>query len=390
MVTGSPVRGLRGDKLPPYSQEAEEMVLGGLIMSQGEAFPAVAAIIGAADFYSDQNQAIFEVIERFFNEQRDIDRVTVAYELQVTGKEAETGGERYISHLIEVAIGVAHEDTILYHARIIKDTSILRRLLSMMGMAEHQINTGKKSKEVIEFIQEFLNRFEEESRVLVIDSLSIIKSDPPIYRAKVWGINIDFTLDEITSWIDMRRRIISVCDRVPTKHRDHDQFIHNALANAAKIEAPLDASTSTQIQESIERFFDRNVPSDDHADLSAGSYMVKAIDDVEHLLFFPRPLKRWLKQDLEHAYTESALWAFISQRHGQVHTVRVKKGKGATQPVKLWAIPRTENLLHHLGPGGLLARTFVPCTLVLCRKFSFIVGFWKMNNATLNLILSIV
>jgi len=338
VTTNSPSR-TDSRRLPPYSQEAEEAVLGGLIMSRGEAFPVVAPIIGAADFFSEQNQVIFQVIEQFFNEQRDIDRVTLTYELQATNKDTITGGALYIAHLLDVSIGASTEETILYHARIIRETSVLRRMLSMLGQAENQINSGKKSKEVIEFIHEFLNRFEEEGRVLVIDNLEIIKADPPIYRAKVWGIKIDFNLEEITSWKDMRKHIISVCDKVPTKHKDHDQFIHNALRNATKTEAPLDASAGTQVHESVQRFFERAQESDDHSDLMANGFISKTIDDTEYLLFFPTPLKRWLIQDLKQNYNVSSLWAFISQHGGLISSVRVKKGN-TTAPVKLWAVPR--------------------------------------------------
>ena len=308
-------------------------------MSQGEAFPVVAEIISAADFWGEENQAIYQTIEALFARHADIDRVTLTYELAATNKLQEIGGEPYISRIISTSIGAVYEETIAYHARLIKETSTLRRLLSMLDQAKDMVDNGKQSAAIRTYISDHISRLDMESRILVINSLTIIKSDPPIYRAKVWDQHIDFTLEEITDWTAMRKRIISVCDKVPTKHKDHDQFIHNALDVAAKIEAPLDASTRTQINESIERFFDRNVESDDHADLMAGSYMVRPIENVNHLLFFARPLKRWLKQDLEKIYTESTLWAFLSQQGGITHEVRVKKGKGSTS-VKLWAVPR--------------------------------------------------
>jgi len=327
------------DLLVPYAEEAEQSVLGGLIMSQGTAFPIVASILSAADFFFENHQIIFETIERLYNKQADIDKLTVLFELTSINKAGEVGGSNYLTTLITMSIGVSTEETIVYHARIVRETSILRRLSSMAGQVQGKVAAGKHTEEVIEFIHDYLNKFAEESRVLVIDSLDIIKSDPPIYRSKVWGRAIDFTLDEITDWKNMRKRIVSVCDKVPTKHKDHDQFIHNALTQASKIEAPIDTSAGAKINESIERFFDRNTESDDHADLMAGSYMVKPINNIEYLLFFPRPLKRWLKQDLEKAYDESSIWAFITNHGGLTRSVRIKKGKSSTSAV-LWGLPK--------------------------------------------------
>ena len=332
-----------GSQRVPESEEAEQAVLGGLIMSQGEAFPKVAPILSAEDFFHEEHQLIYGVIEDLYNKHSDVDQVTVLYELTSRNKADQAGGRSYISHLLVMSVGVVTEETLLFHARIVRETSVLRRMVSMVGQVQHQINSGHRSEEIIEFIHEHLNRFEAESRILVIDNLSILKSDPPIYRAKVWQHDIDFTIDEITRWPDMRKRIVSICDKVPIKHKDHDQFIHNALAAAVKIDAPLDTSAGAQLRESLERFFDRNVESDDHSDLMAGAYMTKTIDNQEYLLFYPKPLKKWLKQDLERDFNESLMWAFITNHGGINHEVRVRKGK-ATSGVKLWALPRSQVL----------------------------------------------
>jgi replicative DNA helicase len=113
-------------KLPPYSIEAERSVVGGLMLDP-QAWERVSELVIADDFYRPEHKLIFTVIARLADESEPIDVVTIGERLDKRGDLESIGGMAY---LIEVAEATPSASNIAAYADIVRERSILRRLIS--------------------------------------------------------------------------------------------------------------------------------------------------------------------------------------------------------------------------------------------------------------------
>ena len=87
-----------GLRLPPHSVEAEQAVLGGLMLD-ASAWDGVADLITAPDFYRRDHQLIFEAIASLVHESKPCDAVTVSEVLSNKGVVDDVGGLAYLARL---------------------------------------------------------------------------------------------------------------------------------------------------------------------------------------------------------------------------------------------------------------------------------------------------
>jgi replicative DNA helicase len=112
-------------KTPPHSLEAEKTVLGGILINN-KSLNVVLSIISPEDFYKEANQKIIEKIIRLVDKGLPVDLLTLTEELQKEGYLEEVGGATYLSSMMD---GVPKSLNIEYHAQIIKEKALLRRLI---------------------------------------------------------------------------------------------------------------------------------------------------------------------------------------------------------------------------------------------------------------------
>jgi replicative DNA helicase len=112
-------------KVPPHSLEAEKTVLGGILVNNTN-LNVVLSIISPEDIYKDSNRKILDKIIVLVDKSLPVDLLTITEELQKAGELDEVGGASYISSLMD---GVPKSLNIEYHARIIKEKALLRRLI---------------------------------------------------------------------------------------------------------------------------------------------------------------------------------------------------------------------------------------------------------------------
>lgn len=120
------------ETLPPYDQDAEEAVLGSLLIDS-EAINEIVTVIGANDFFSEQNQHVFGACHNLFNRDEAINQITVAQELVRLGKLDEAGGAAYLSHMVAIVPTSLH---VRHYAEIVYRLSTMRRLISAAGQIE--------------------------------------------------------------------------------------------------------------------------------------------------------------------------------------------------------------------------------------------------------------
>lgn len=112
-------------KTPPHSIEAEKTILGGILVNNKN-LNVVLSILTPEDFYKDANREILEKITLLVDKGLPADLLTLTEELQKAGNLDEVGGASYVSSLMD---GVPKSLNIEYHARIVKEKALLRRLI---------------------------------------------------------------------------------------------------------------------------------------------------------------------------------------------------------------------------------------------------------------------
>jgi len=124
---------VNGEKLPPHNTEAEENVIGSLLID-GTAIYGTATILQPEDFYYEQNRWIYKACLELYQRNEAIDQITVAQELASRGKLEACGGAAYLSHLISIVPTSLH---IEHYAQIAYRPSVMRNLIT----AAHQIES---------------------------------------------------------------------------------------------------------------------------------------------------------------------------------------------------------------------------------------------------------
>ena len=111
---------------PPHSIEAEQAVLGGLLLDT-QTWDQVGDSITADDFYRPDHKLIFDAIGELVAESKAIDVGTVSERLERRGKLADVGGLAYLSTLVRDTPTAANARA---YAQIVRERALLRSLIS--------------------------------------------------------------------------------------------------------------------------------------------------------------------------------------------------------------------------------------------------------------------
>ncbi len=113
------------DRIPPQNTEAEQAVLGAVLL-QAEALITSMERIRSEDFYTPAHRLIFEAMVELGEENKPIDLVTLTAHLQDKQELEEIGGVSYLAKLANAVPTAANVD---YYAQIVEEKSMLRRLI---------------------------------------------------------------------------------------------------------------------------------------------------------------------------------------------------------------------------------------------------------------------
>ncbi len=114
-------------KLPPHSVEAEQSVLGGLLL-ENEALDKIADLIASTDFYRHDHRVIYEHISRLIEHNKPADIVTVAESLESTAQLSGIGGISYLGALAQNTPSAAN---IRRYAEIVRERAVMRSLVEV-------------------------------------------------------------------------------------------------------------------------------------------------------------------------------------------------------------------------------------------------------------------
>ncbi|MEO6983757.1 MAG: DnaB-like helicase N-terminal domain-containing protein, partial [Paralcaligenes sp.] len=144
-------------RVPPHSVEAEQSVLGGLLLDNA-AWDRITDVLGDDDFYRFDHRIIWQHIARLISLARPADVVTVNESLSSVGKADEVGGLAYLNALAHNTPSAAN---IRRYAEIVRERSMLRKLVSVADeISAAAFNPqGKEARQLLD---------EAESRVFQI------------------------------------------------------------------------------------------------------------------------------------------------------------------------------------------------------------------------------
>jgi len=113
------------DKLPPQNLEAEQSILGAILIDN-DALPRVLEIIDPEDFYKLSHRKIFSAMTDLFDKNEPIDLITLTDHLKRINDMEAVGGLSYLSSLVAMTPTAAN---VRYHSHIVREKALLRGLL---------------------------------------------------------------------------------------------------------------------------------------------------------------------------------------------------------------------------------------------------------------------
>jgi replicative DNA helicase len=224
-------------RVPPHSLEAEQAVLGGLLLDNST-WDAIADRIRAEDFYRKDHQLIFAAIAELMARGEPADAVTVAEELDRTGHAQETGGLVYLAGLVRDTPTAAN---IKAYAEIVRERATLRGLIQVGNeVAASALNPdGRSAAELVDAAERRIFEIAEAGRKVgsgfvplrnelgaIIDRLDTLHQN----QGQITGVSTGFTrLDEMTAGLQ-RGDLIIIAGR-PSMGKT--TFALNIVENAA-------------------------------------------------------------------------------------------------------------------------------------------------------------
>ncbi|MHB1653229.1 MAG: replicative DNA helicase [Desulfitobacteriaceae bacterium] len=191
-------------KVPPHNLEAEQSVLGALMLDPGTA-SSVFEILQPDDFYRDNHRSIFSAIRDLFEKGDPIDLVAVAEGLSRQNRLSQVGG---ISTISEIARSVPSSASADYYARLVAEKSLLRQLIKTAGQIsergyepgeEVQTLLAEAEKMILELSQRRIKDGFSSIRTILLQTFEKIEY---LYANKgnLTGVPTFFTqLDRLTS-----------------------------------------------------------------------------------------------------------------------------------------------------------------------------------------------
>jgi replicative DNA helicase len=147
-------------RLPPQSLEAEQAVIGGLLLDN-TAFDRVADLLRPDDFYRSDHRQIYTAITSLIDKAHPADVVTVHEALSTIGKAEEIGGLIYLNRLAQDTPSAAN---IRRYAEIVRDRAILRRLIAVADdIANQALNPqGRDTRSLLDEAESKIFNINEE------------------------------------------------------------------------------------------------------------------------------------------------------------------------------------------------------------------------------------
>src|SRR4030042_1024039 len=144
--------------IPPHSLEAEESVLGAILLD-ANALPKVMEFLQENHFYSPANQKIYRSVLNLFNQNVTPDLVTVTNWLRQQKMLDDLGGPEYLSSIVSAVLTTANVE---HHARVVLDKAIKRSGIQVsMEMVKNGFDDSQSAAELVDYAQNTIFQIKE-------------------------------------------------------------------------------------------------------------------------------------------------------------------------------------------------------------------------------------
>lgn len=145
-------------RIPPQAVDIEEQVLGAMLLEK-EAIPKVIEVLDHEAFHADRNRKVFQAIIALFERSEPADSITVAEELRRRGQLEAIGGESY---LVELTMKVTSGANVEYHAKIVLEKALLRKLITETGaIAGRAFNQAEDAFDLLDQAEQAIFKISE-------------------------------------------------------------------------------------------------------------------------------------------------------------------------------------------------------------------------------------
>lgn len=160
----------KSGRVPPQAVDVEKSVLGAMLIER-EAIPQVIEVLPSEAFYSGKHQKIYAAILDLFERGNPVDLVTLTEELKRRDQLEDIGGAYYLT---ELTTQVASAANVEYHARIIAEKSLLRKMIeTMTSVVSKAYDPGADAFELLD---------EAESTIFQISDNQLRKAASPMKK----------------------------------------------------------------------------------------------------------------------------------------------------------------------------------------------------------------
>ncbi|MEK7840367.1 MAG: replicative DNA helicase [Pseudomonadota bacterium] len=344
----------RGDGdflLPPQSQDAEQSVIGGLLLDNG-AWDRVGDILTADDFYTRNHRLIFNAVAALIEENSPADVVTVSEYLVKTGELDTVGGLAYLGSLANNTPSTAN---IAAYANIVRNNALLRELIRAAGdisKAAYQPD-GRGSAELLDFaegrvmeISEKGHRRGEFQPIRHLLSKAVDRIDE-LYRSQssITGVPTGYSdLDDMTSGLQRSDLIIIAGRPSMGKCIVHDSELIMDDGSVATIEQLYRSGRGQPVGTLSDNFrLDRAVPGD-YVD-----------DGIKPVFEVTTRLGRRIETTLAHPFLTIGGWRPLHElKEGDVVAVPRRLPVFGTETIRECEV---KLLAYLIGDGGLTGNT---------------------------------
>ncbi len=134
------------DRTPPFSVEAEVSVLGGMLLDR-DAVARAIEVVNDTMFFREANRRLFRAMVRLYERGSVIDVITLSEELKKTDELGGAGGMQYLAELLDAVPTAANVE---YHASIVREKALLRRLIdAAQGIVRDAYEPGERAVEEV-------------------------------------------------------------------------------------------------------------------------------------------------------------------------------------------------------------------------------------------------
>jgi len=191
-------------RVPPHNLEAEESLLGAMLLSRDAITAAVEARVDSTDFYKPAHTHIFEAVMALYGQGEPVDPVTVAEELRKSELLDALGGK---ATLLRIQAGTPASANAGHYATIVSELALLRRLIAVAG------DIAEMGYEAPDDVTETLDR--AESLVFEVAERRVAESLTPISES------LQTTLDQLESMYGRDTDVTGV----PTGYHELDDLL---------------------------------------------------------------------------------------------------------------------------------------------------------------------